>query len=334
MSSTREASTDRYGHVAKRARRSCSTADSMDLNGEDAMDVKMKSTKKHVSVKKRRAAVLSSEEEGDDVDVDAEREDDEEFMDAATQSTHLDGGQGSSPLPSLDLSDADYDGDLLAARSKPVRRKNPSWKVRNGGVAAIGIGARKGTAVSVTAKSEGRMKVPKGKGKPAKKEEKEIAMKDERKSSGPPAIKREPSASKAHPPARPHSQVQPKEESPLSSPPPPAAPSHRLAPTALPKTEDPSPPPAPAPTPPKKVKLPTIRKNKPPGAATLPPKPPPPAAAPSASGADKPVVTPVVRKPAATADFDLRDKGAWASIFKQVRSLFYLNLYYYFYVGP
>jgi hypothetical protein len=127
------------------------------------------------------------------------------------------------------------------------------------------------------------------------------------------------------------------------------------SPVPLSKKEDPpSLPSAPAaapasaipPAPPKKVKLPPIRKNKPPGTVTSTPlqsqnptqaKPPPASSssAPALATSEKPAtgaqgVTGAAaagtRKTPATADFDLRDKSAWASIFKHVRIFIFIFL--------
>jgi len=116
--------------VAKRARRSYSAADSMDVDVKDGgreVDSQptasnsgtAKPTKKSSLVKKRRTAVFSSDE-GDD-----------EYND--NHSAIKGFSQDSSPLPSLDLSDRDYDHDLPAVHSKPKRQKNPTWKVRDAG---------------------------------------------------------------------------------------------------------------------------------------------------------------------------------------------------------
>jgi len=366
---------------AKRARRSYSAADSMEVDdeGESEIEVdvpesfpapaarKVKPSKKPVSGKKRRAAVLSSDEEDNEVE-----EDDDEFMEAATQSTDPRITQ-SSPLPSLDLSDGDYDHDLPAARSKPVRQKNPTWKVRDAGGPSTGNGngGRNGggTKAGKAAKAGGASTGPRvAKTKPVKKESKEISMKDERKTKTPP-VKRETSAPKIQAGAQSkesqsvsRAQLQVKkevkketkvEDIPVdivndSFPPP----SPVVAPPL--KKEEPTPPPptaapAPATVPPKKTKYPTIKKNKPPGSAaaaatatttatsttteTQPQaKPPPPPPVPSSATTAPPSIldkaavpsttaTGAARTAPATADFDLRDKSAWASIFKQVRFL-------------
>jgi hypothetical protein len=356
--------------VAKRARRSYSAADSMDVDVKDGgMEVDSqptagnsgtaKPTKKSSLVKKRRTAVFSSDE-GDD-----EYDDNHSAIPKGFS-------QDSSPLPSLDLSDRDYDHDLPAVHSKPKRQKNPTWKVRDAGgkAASTGSGNRSGSAgksgkgTVKRAGSAGGAKVAEGKGKVVKKEPREIMMKDERKvgAGSTPAVKRETSIqgqSKESQSQRsvPRLQVEmmKREEeededvamgtivgpvlrsSPASIAPPSLPPSKKKDPTPPPTAPAPVPAPTSAPAPPKKVKLPTIRKNKPPGAATSTAsqsqtKPVPTSSAATAStsgaGADKPPiaatagVTPSTgvgaRKTQATSDFDLRDKSAWASIFKQV----------------
>lgn len=335
-----EIETKAYGPAAKRARRSHSTVDEMEVDPPEASSAPAARTakpKKASSGKKRRAAVLSS--------------DDDDFVDAATHAGNRD-RRGSSPLPSLDVSDGDYDYDLPAARSNPVRQKNPTWKVRDAGgsvsVSGNGNRVRAGTA----AKGGGGMGASKiGKGKAVKKESKEITMKDERKGTRTPPVKRETSApngqaraqsKESQPQVRSRLQVKKEDKEDTEAHDVPLdiindpAPS---SPAVLVNNEDPMQPapasvtvPAPAATLPKKIKLPTIRKNKAPSAGTgtgtgtsTPTQTQgkqPPALTSTTPGAPTSDMSAApaggTRKVPGTSDFDLRDKSAWASIFKQV----------------
>jgi hypothetical protein len=296
----------------------------MDVDGDSAseMDVPESSgaaaartVKAPASGKKRRAAVFSSDEEEDD---------DDDSMDVATQSTDP-RQQGSSPLAPQDLSDRDYDHDLPAARSKPVRQKTATWKVRDAGGPA-GNGGPKAKAAKADAGGTKAVKT-----KPVKKESKETLVKDERKKTKTPPVIASAPKTQARAQSK-ESQSQSRalkkketkvEDVPVDDPAPPSSPPF--------KKEEPSPPPAL----PKKTKYPTIKKNKVPGPQTQTQvKPPPPASSsttaaatagapdkadvPSAATATTAAAAGAPRKTPATADFDLRDKSAWASIFKQV----------------
>ncbi|PCH37960.1 hypothetical protein WOLCODRAFT_135958 [Wolfiporia cocos MD-104 SS10] len=150
-----------------------------------------------------------------------------------------------------------------------------------------------------------------GKGK-AKAEEKEIVIRDERKLPPPaPSTSKQPVAATTAS-KRPSLKT---EDSASTSAADDAGKQQVESPT---KTEDP------APALPVKRKLPTIKKNKPPTASSTPtaPKPPPPPQSTSEQKDASPSAKPVgvaARKPVNTlgnADFDLRDKSVYASLFK------------------
>jgi hypothetical protein len=261
------------------------------------------SAKKAGAVKKKRTAVYSS---------------DEDFVDSNRANSQ-------SPAPHLQLSDGDYEFES-AAHSKPVRQKTATWKVRAaGGVAA---GTSKGS------KAVG----PKGtaaisRGKATKKDQtKEILMKDERKRAITP-----PMCQTSVLQAQLQSQSLHDEDITLdvvNDHIPTLGPESSL-PASASQPKEPSPPPLP-----KKKKLPTIRKNKPAVFITaagnampvnlftaLPPKPPTvinteKEKEKEKSGTSTSTLAAAARKPVVTSDFDLRDKSAWASIFKQVRIWF------------
>lgn len=303
----REAGMEEERPAAKRMKRAPSTpSDGMEVDQRDAsMDVDIDgpenvalptaSASKAKGKRRRSSTAFSS---GDDGDFAAGGDDDDDdFRDAKTQ-----------------LNDDDFDPELPRAHSKPVRAKIATWKVRDGEEQAAPRKAAKKAAPA--AKS--------AKGKAAAKKEKEketILVKDERKQADPPAppkLSRSQSSSKL---AKQRSKSQAIEEAKDEDAPvdifdePVAA--------ASPKDEG-SPPSAPAPAPasapvvPPKKKLPTIRKNKPAASGSGTPTTGKAGVNNSANPDTKPLGIAVPR-PAATSDFDLRDKGAWASIFKQVR---------------
>lgn len=252
------------------------------------------SAKKSGTTKKKRTAVFTS---------------DEDFVDP-------DRANSLSPAHPMNISDGDYESES-AVRSKPVRQKTATWKVR----AAGGV-------VAGTSKAP-RAAAPKGaaggsKGKTGKKDQvKEILMKDERRRTlTPPACRT--SAS------QPQSQSQSLQDEDITLDIVNDEPESSL-PASTSQLKEPSPPPQP-----KKKKLPTIRKNKPPvstasAATTMPTQPisglpsRPLVSITTEKGGEKDKIvgisTPTAagaRKPVVTSDFDLRDKSAWASLFKQV----------------
>jgi hypothetical protein len=320
--------------VTKRARSSYSAADSLEMD-LDSPELSIPPTKKAKTAKKIRRAAVFSSDEGEECNEEA-----------------MESRPGSSPLPSLDLSDGDYDHDLPPAHSKPVRQKNPTWKLLNAERASSSVKA--GTGV----KPPGGPKVGKG-GAKLKPVRKEIIMKDERKRTMTPPAKREasvpkPQLARAPPQGWSHSQLdrelvkeeEEEEDAPVDdrAPLPPSSPLLPQPPALPPPKKEvlapssPLPPsataPAPAPIAPVKKKLPTIKKNKPPAPAPCststsqsqsqsqgkPPLPPSSAPAVGSKNAIVPQSAPgaVARKTPTTTDFDLQDKSTWASIFKQV----------------
>lgn len=306
----REATVEEQKPVAKKMRRAPSTpSDRMEVDPDASMDVdidgsdipqRAASSSKPAKRKRRRsAAAFSSGDDGDDGNPVGGDDDDDDFREAKTQ-----------------LSDDDFDANLPRARSKPVRAKIATWKVRDSEEA---LSNRK-----TTKKNASAAKSAKGKAAAAKKDkEKEvISVKDERKpiealsTNAPPKLSRSQSASKQ---IKQRAKSQTKEDVRDED-----APVDIFdEPVPLPSAKDEGPStsalastPATAPAVPPKKKLPTIRKNKPVA---------------SGSGSGTPVLASVPGKPdikplgiaiprvPATSDFDLRDAGAWASIFKQVR---------------
>ncbi|KAF7976300.1 hypothetical protein HWV62_6997 [Athelia sp. TMB] len=299
----READMEEQRPAAKRIRRAQSTpSDGMQVDEQDAnMDVDIDgldnvplpaaSTSKAKGKRRRSSTAFS----GDDGDFVAGGDDDDDnFRDAKIQ-----------------LSDDDFDPGLPRAHSKPVRAKIATWKVRDGEEqSAPRKPAKKAAPAAKSAKGRAAAK--------KEKEKETILVKDERKQVEPPATTAPPKLSRSQSSSklakqRSKSQTieEPKDEdAPVDIFDEPVA-------AASPKQEA-SPPPAPAPAPvavPKK-KLPTIRKNKPAASGSGTPT----AGKAGASNPTNPDTKPLgiaVPRPAATSDFDLRDKGAWASIFKQ-----------------
>lgn len=307
----------------------------VDIDGEDDLpetSVSAARNSKTSAAKRRRSAAAFSSDDGGfgeaaTADDRTSGGDDDDFRDTPSP-RHQDVDFRDASSPRHQLNDGDFDPGLPPVRSKPVRAKTATWKVRNGEDLPTN---RKVAKKSVTAAKA-------GKGKAVKKEkEREIMVKDERKD---PPLTDAPKLSRAHSSSKDvkqRSKSQIKDEikdedvpvdifdEPIAS-----------APEIKPEEEH-SPPPAPAPVaalPPKK-KLPPIRKHKPvasgsntstPSQAPVPPpKAPVPSASTSSAAAstasaisDKLLGIAKPRKQPGSADFDLRDTKAWEAIFKQV----------------